>query len=91
MPRPELQFEVRDGSWVARIDAAWPEVLLGVEIDGWTWHSSKSSRHRDARRQNHLERLGWTVLRFFWEDVVSDKGYVLREIAATYHRLARAL
>lgn len=87
LPRPRLQFKVQDGDFRARLDAAWPEVMLGVEIDGWQWHASKSARLRDARRQNHLERLGWMILRFYWEDVVSDPGYVIAEITAAYRHL----
>lgn len=58
LPSPRLQLEVRDEDFVARLDAAWPEIRLGIEVDGWRWHSSKAARLRDARRQNRLERLG---------------------------------
>lgn len=77
------QIEIVDGAFTARPDVVFEEVGLVVEIDSWTWHADKRSRRADARRQNHLERLGLTVLRFFREDVLHDPGYVLGEIRAT--------
>lgn len=74
------QFEIFDGDeLVARPDFAWPALRLAVELDSWRWHSSTSARRRDARRQNRMERIGWMVLRLFWEDVLHDSDYVLGE------------
>lgn len=56
---------------------------MAVEVDSWTWHTDKARRRADARRQNQLERLGWTVLRFFREDIFFDPAYVVAEIRAT--------
>ena len=79
----EPQIEIVDGAFVARPDVVFQEVGLVVEVDSWTWHADKPSRRHDARRQNHLERLGLTVLRFFREDVLHDPDYVVGEIRAT--------
>ena len=79
----EPQIEFVDGAFVARPDVVFKEMGLVVEVDSWTWHADKQSRRHDARRQNHLERLGLTVLRFFREDVLHDPDYVVGEIRAT--------
>ena len=79
----EPQLEIVDGAFVARPDLVFKEIGLVVEVDSWTWHADKLSRRHDARRQNHLERLGLTVLRFFREDVLHDPDYVIGEIRAT--------
>ena len=42
--------------------------LLGVECDGATYHSSKSSRDRDRLRQEILEKRGWTIHRIWSTD-----------------------
>ena len=38
---------------------------LGVECDGWMYHSSKVARDRDRLRQEVLERLGWRIHRIW--------------------------
>ena len=84
------QVEIfEDGQLVARPDVVFPEQKLIIEVDSWSWHADKQRRRADARRQNHLERLGWTVLRFFWEDVVHDPEYVLGEILSALQPPAR--
>jgi very-short-patch-repair endonuclease len=83
------QVEIVDQEFRARPDVVFPEVGLIVEVDSWTWHADKQSRSKDVRRQNHLEQLGSTVLRFFREDVLHDPEYVLGEIRAALDALAR--
>ena len=60
---PCLQFEVFDGAtFVARVDLAFPEWKVAIEVDGFKYHSSRADLRRDHDRLNHLQRLGWTVL-----------------------------
>ncbi|MEZ8145287.1 DUF4011 domain-containing anti-phage protein Hhe [Enterovibrio norvegicus] len=42
--------------------------LMGIECDGATYHSSKSTRDRDRVRQGVLEGLGWTIHRIWSTD-----------------------
>lgn len=81
---PEPQFEVRerDGSFVARVDVAWPAARLVVEVDGFAFHSDRAAYRSDRRRVNALERLGWRVLRFSWEDVRHHPEEVVRTVRA---------
>jgi very-short-patch-repair endonuclease len=82
------QIEIFDGdTFVARPDVVFEDVALAIEVDSWTWHTDKTRRRADARRQNQLERMGWTVLRFFREDIYFDPDYVVAEICATLHAL----
>jgi hypothetical protein len=47
----------------------WPYgYILGVECDGATYHSSRSSRDRDRLRQEVLEGLGWKLHRIWSTD-----------------------
>ena len=51
----------------------WPYgFLLGVECDGATYHSSRSSRDRDRLRQEVLEGLGWRLHRIWSTDWFRD-------------------
>jgi superfamily I DNA and/or RNA helicase len=42
--------------------------LMGIECDGTTYHSAKSTRDRDRLRQTILERLGWRLRRIWSTD-----------------------
>jgi len=51
----------------------WPHgFIMGVECDGYTYHSSKSARDRDRLRQEVLEGLGWNLYRIWSIDWFSD-------------------
>jgi hypothetical protein len=71
LPLPQTQYVIcsDNGTFLARVDFAWPDVWLVVEIDGFAWHSSESAFQSDRDRQNELELVGWTVLRFTAKDV----------------------
>ena len=65
LPVPQAGFEV--GPY--RIDFAYPDLRLGIELDGYVFHSGRQVWQRDLGRQNYLLSLGWMLLRFTWEDV----------------------
>jgi very-short-patch-repair endonuclease len=77
--RPVSQHVIcdRDGSFVARVDFCWPEQRLVVEADGFAFHADRAAYRKDRERLNALERLGWRVLRFTWEDVRSRPLHVV--------------
>jgi very-short-patch-repair endonuclease len=51
-----------------RIDFAWPEMRLAVEIEGGIWTQGRHTRgagvRADMEKYNALACLGWTLLRF---------------------------
>jgi len=70
---PRLHLNVADGAeHVAEVDLAWPEQKLCVQFDGWKIHNTRAAFVRDRKQDRSLIRLGWTVLRYPWEDVVHD-------------------
>lgn len=72
-----------------RIDFAYPELLIAIEVDGYGPHASRAAFQRDRSRQNDLVALGWTVLRFTWADVVKRPDHVARVLRQAFAR-ARA-
>lgn len=91
VPAPEFQYEVwRGGRFVARPDAAFPDRMLAIEVDGFAHHSSPDAFQRDRTRQNRLVALGWTVLRFTWDDVVHRPTMVAKTIRDAIDRLPAA-
>lgn len=47
----------------------WRQASLIAELDGTRAHGTPAQLASDARRQDELERRGFTVIRFTWEDV----------------------
>ncbi|MFN0092216.1 MAG: DUF3320 domain-containing protein [Acidimicrobiales bacterium] len=54
--------------------------VLGVECDGYTYHSSKVARDRDRLRQEVLEGLGWHIHRIWSTAWLSDRERELQRI-----------
>lgn len=88
LPAAAFQYEVWvDGRFVARIDFAYPEIRLAIEVDGYEAHASPAAFQADRDRQNELTRLGWTILRFTWVDVVRRPEWVAAQIFAVLRSL----
>ncbi len=71
LPMPVPQYEVRDesGRLIARVDFAYPDARLALEVDGYAYHSGRKRWEADLARQNRLIAAGWRVLRFSSQDV----------------------
>lgn len=83
LPRPVRQFAVVEaGRPVPRVDAAYPDVKLAIELDGYSHHSSRASFGYDRNRRNRLVLAGWTVLTFTWDDIIRRGEAVAAEIGA---------
>jgi len=61
------------------VDFACPSHKLIVEIDG-SQHGSAHVAEADAVRTAKLQGLGWTILRFWNDDVVRDMDNVCQNI-----------
>jgi very-short-patch-repair endonuclease len=65
---------------VGVLDFAFVAQRVAIEIDGRAWHSAGDRFQADRSRQNRLVLLGWTVLRFTWEDLVERPDEVIRQV-----------
>lgn len=67
-----------------RLDCAFPDSLVGVEIDGGTWtrgrHSRGAGYAEDCRKINHAATLGWAVLRYTSDMLMLDPLGVVQEV-----------
>lgn len=81
LPRPELQYVVRDatGAFLARTDFAWPTRRVLVEFDGDV-HRERDVFVRDVRRQNLLVGEGWTMLRYTSADALGRPDAMTDEV-----------
>lgn len=65
---------------VGVLDVAFVAQRVAIEIDGRAWHSAGDRFQHDRTRQNRLILLGWTVLRFTWDDLVHRPDDVTRQV-----------
>ena len=70
LPVPVGQHRLdRPDGGTAFLDFAYPDLRIGVEVDGHKTHATRAQRSVDADRANQLSLLGWQLLRFSYEDV----------------------
>lgn len=81
MPLPVPQYRILDGGVeVARVDFAWPDLGVVVEIDGHAYHADRDQRRHDAARQNAITALGHTVLRFTTDQVFETPAEIVAAV-----------
>ena len=85
MPEPVAQHPVMvDGRIVARLDFAYPELKLGIELDGYAFHSSREAFERDRHRLTMLGNEGWRILVFTRKQVNDHPVYVEKSVLRAY-------
>ena len=79
-PVTEYQFAATVGRRF-RFDFAWPDVKVGVEIDGGQWqkHGGRHNTDADRHKLNFAAAMGWRVLRFSGE-MLKDPENVCRMV-----------
>lgn len=82
LPERELVFHPRR-KW--RFDFAWPDVQIGVEVEGGVWtrgrHTRSSGFIDDCEKYNAAAELGWRVFRFPGTEVQSgDAACMMIEV-----------
>jgi very-short-patch-repair endonuclease len=76
LPRPAPNHEIGG----RKRDFVWCEHRLVVETDGYRYHSSRTARRRDNRRDRQLTTLGWRPVRFTYEEIAFEPAEVAREL-----------
>jgi very-short-patch-repair endonuclease len=61
---------------IGRPDLLDRQQRLVVEADSFEFHGRRAALKADCERYNAFVLAGWTVLRFSWEHVMFDPGYV---------------
>lgn len=88
IPLPQTQLEIHgpDGRMIARVDAAWPELGVFVEIDGrvkyddpWGGLDPSEVLWREKRREDEIRAVtGWRCLRVTWADLEHPRRLIRR-------------
>jgi very-short-patch-repair endonuclease len=83
LPEPVPQFQVTLGNGdIARLDFAYVDRRIAIELDGAAYHSGELARKRDRRRDARLGALGWRVQHFDWDEVTRTPEYVIQTLDA---------
>ncbi|MFD1611560.1 endonuclease domain-containing protein [Sphingomonas tabacisoli] len=86
--RLKLDMQVKDGGY--RIDFLANDWLI-IEIDGAAYHSSKMDQARDRARDEHLEGLGYSVLRIPAKVVFAQPDEAVRKVGEALNRGKRQI
>jgi very-short-patch-repair endonuclease len=80
LPPPVPQHEIRQASFLARVDLAYPNEQVAIEVDGYEFHSGRRQWERDLIRRNTLEAAGWRVLHVTAEQVRTNSQRVVATV-----------
>ena len=81
LPTPVFQYVIRhDGRFIARVDAAYPELRIAIEYDSYEHHTGKDAIVRDNDRRNVLRNIEWDLVTFTAADLAQDGGSALRAL-----------
>jgi very-short-patch-repair endonuclease len=75
----KAQHEALGGQY--RLDFALPDAKIGIELDGYAYHSTPEAFTRDRRRERDLELAGWRIIRFSGSEVNRDADDCIRQAA----------
>lgn len=82
LPAPAIEHEVRTphGLLIARVDLAYPDQRVAIELDGKRDHLTSRAFEHDRQRQNRLELFGWLVLRYTWRQYLDSPTRLVAEV-----------
>lgn len=78
LPLPERQVPKQSGH--SRVDFAYSQLGIFIELDGRKWHGSARAFRTDPRRQNSLVLDGMVPFRFTWHDLANEPDYVAETV-----------
>jgi hypothetical protein len=84
LPLPVVQFEIwYQGRFIARVDAAYPDLRIALEYESFEWHMGKAAHIRDNARRNAIVGAHWAPISVTWEDLRTGGARVCDEIRRT--------
>ena len=68
-----------------KLDIAELDLMVGIEVDGFS-HCALARQRQDAKKEELLASLGWTVLRFTNREVMEDLRGCVQTVLSTIWR-----
>jgi hypothetical protein len=79
IPAPVPQCEICvEGERVVRVDFAWPDRRLALEVDGFVAHDGPAKFVADRARWNRIRAAGWDVVQVTLSEVRDEPAAVRR-------------
>jgi very-short-patch-repair endonuclease len=72
----EPQVTISEYGWSGTPDLVDVARRIVIEADSFEFHSSRAALRKDVARYTALVIRGWRVVRFTWEQVMFEPGYV---------------
>ena len=91
LPQPQRQIEVRDAQgFIGRVDFAYPELKIAIEVQSHRWHSSWPARLSDMNRLNRLQTLGWIIIQITYQDLERGAATIAWQIREALYARSRS-
>ena len=82
-PPPEVEFRPPwAGPALARVDLAWPDLRVVLELDSRMWHDRSDRFENDRLRDQLAMSAGWIVVRVTWRQLHDDPDGVAARLRA---------
>jgi hypothetical protein len=83
LPTPVIEHNVytENGLWLARVDLAYPDRLVAIELDSKKHHLHEEAFEKDRPRRNRVELAGWLVLNYTWQFYSRHPTQLCAEVA----------
>ena len=91
LPKPAFQFPVQTKIKKRRIDFAYPQIRLGIDVLGWEFHGAFIAWQQDMDRHNELVNEGWEMLYFPWPAIKTRSEHVASQVVEAINRLTPSL
>jgi hypothetical protein len=82
LPEPVAEHPVRLANASYRLDLAYPEAMIGIELDDKQSHLTDEAFEADPVRENRLKLAGWLVLRYTWDRFLNEPNAIVDEVRA---------
>ncbi len=81
LPLPERQVVIKDGDrFIGRVDLAYVEARLIIEVQGYAFHSSRQAWTHDVLRRRELHVLGWRVVEVTEHDLTEGRVAFIKQL-----------
>ena len=80
LPDPVRQLPTPWDPSGGRVDFAYPQLKILIEVDGRRWHGRDADNERDRARDRKAQLEGWILLRYTWHEITRLPQVVAAEI-----------
>ena len=89
LPEPSVQHEITSaGTFVARVDAAYPEWSIAIEYESYRHHSGRTAQDRDHERRLRIQAAGFEVVEVGWAELAAGGPRLVAAISNLRQRRA---